>query len=1076
MEKGLASITYERMMVNGIGSDMLSLSLPPLHTAPFFLYVNDFQTVESEGVDFGGTYFEVPHWMHLSFVSYDKEDTNLREPENDQRNTRPLSSVAFVDGRAIMANGFILHTSTMKEEGRPGTSPMLRSTPRHAVSPEKKHKQPTGGRQLIAGRDFNDILEACRPRNSRILPSPLEAIIRMFKPPLIGTGKEKVDSEGPRGPELPEWGSLEFDASVDSPTRHRRAVALGQEPAVDLSPGLEPMPSPFRVDEAEKASVASSYSSSCLGVSYDRPFLATRASPSLTGIQVQRSPSLDIDLVDDGDEDEASGLSDASTCNSAMDHGAESSVDSGSVGKRNKPSEKFLENVRALMKDYDSKLITVTSSPRLAAMSEPNHSRHSQGGILTEGHNSGLAPLSQQQQRPIAPAAGGLGAALSQYRKTSGSSVIPLDPASEGFLPVSRVASTSRLQGMGPPRLQLSEMGARGMSPLLLPPVTMARSEVPDFVYGGTSLRRSIENRLVHPDSVARIGSRGTPASLSRSPPSSGSPIQQAASPGLRRPVTRKDRRDTRRRSKSKPRRKKAFNPFRQEDEDEVLAKKSHNRRRWSHVFPLGEVEFKRHAGPNWKSLTSPAALPISVDYFPSQQELEHGFTEGFYHLNISEFENTNYSSNQELLMEMVRQRLTQDFQLVPPSNVNTSNFRRNSKGTVLGGTTITADSPGLLRKFLSMGPRLQVLTYDPAADVIEVTRYDAKSTRQTASSTNTFRYHYTCYCQLTGEYQKVVQTFSKYPEAYNWSKVDRIICGDEDREMREGMRFRRLMFGIIPDKFEDATKEQEYIAKFGRLLEYLNKLRDSADGSDPLDIKIVSREDMARSSTGPDESTPGIARNAMQRFYVRLRKGKGDSMEWMEVVVDNTFNTSWSYRIMFHWLVAGAKKVEAQVQLLQRRCTQFGLTLIQFPQISVTKDVFLNPFRAPAVFPILDPPQVELLDAELHQLDFLHDGVFYTDGRTVKECLREDIAEELDFGKRWSRPPAGRQFVHRSGTLFVRVINDMNGRAIVVCLGNTIYLSKDAKMSAVAERTFQAMVSRLKALPDKIKGLKTDE
>ena len=40
---------------------------------------------------------------------------------------------------------------------------------------------------------------------------------------------------------------------------------------------------------------------------------------------------------------------------------------------------------------------------------------------------------------------------------------------------------------------------------------------------------------------------------------------------------------------------KKAFNPFRQQDEDAVLAEKSHNRRRWSHVFPATEVEFKRH-------------------------------------------------------------------------------------------------------------------------------------------------------------------------------------------------------------------------------------------------------------------------------------------------------------------------------------------------------------------------------------------------------------------------------------------------------------------------------------------------
>ena len=47
------------------------------------------------------------------------------------------------------------------------------------------------------------------------------------------------------------------------------------------------------------------------------------------------------------------------------------------------------------------------------------------------------------------------------------------------------------------------------------------------------------------------------------------------------------------------------LNPFRQEDEDEVLSKRNHNSRRWSHVFPQGEREFKRHAGPNFKSVST---------------------------------------------------------------------------------------------------------------------------------------------------------------------------------------------------------------------------------------------------------------------------------------------------------------------------------------------------------------------------------------------------------------------------------------------------------------------------------------
>jgi hypothetical protein len=129
-------------------------------------------------------------------------------------------------------------------------------------------------------------------------------------------------------------------------------------------------------------------------------------------------------------------------------------------------------------------------------------------------------------------------------------------------------------------------------------------------------------------------------------------------------------------------RRKKAFNPFRQRDEDEVLAIRSHNRRRWSHVFPVGEIEFKRHAGPIWKSLTAPAILPLSVDYFPSPQELrdENTFQFSPYTVTLGGLDKKYYSTHAELLMEMVRQRLTQDFQLVTPAALKDSESRPDSQ------------------------------------------------------------------------------------------------------------------------------------------------------------------------------------------------------------------------------------------------------------------------------------------------------------------------------------------------------------------------------------------------------------
>ncbi|CAN0091519.1 unnamed protein product, partial [Phaeothamnion confervicola] len=57
----LAGITKQRMMDNGIGMDMVSLSQPPLHTAPLFIH----RTAGGGGEPA----FEVPHWMNLSFAA-----------------------------------------------------------------------------------------------------------------------------------------------------------------------------------------------------------------------------------------------------------------------------------------------------------------------------------------------------------------------------------------------------------------------------------------------------------------------------------------------------------------------------------------------------------------------------------------------------------------------------------------------------------------------------------------------------------------------------------------------------------------------------------------------------------------------------------------------------------------------------------------------------------------------------------------------------------------------------------------------------------------------------------------------
>jgi hypothetical protein len=328
-----------------------------------------------------------------------------------------------------------------------------------------------------------------------------------------------------------------------------------------------------------------------------------------------------------------------------------------------------------------------------------------------------------------------------------------------------------------------------------------------------------------------------------------------------------------------------------------------------------------------------------------------------------------------------------------------------------------------------------------------------------------------------------VPQTFKKYADQYNWNKVDRIICGDEDRTLREGMRFRRLMFGLIPPKFSTLESEQEYIAKFRRLADYICKLTDS--DKETFDAKITSSADPRPNLY---EATAVTGFESMLRSTVQLRKGKQDHpFEWIELATDTEFSTSKSYRILIHWLAASSSKVETQVQLLHRRCTQYGLSLTVFPQTSISRDTLLNPvsvsvshpllinhrrplklcvaqFKAPPTLCIRDEEKVKILYSALLELDFVNDGVFYTQMRPVLECI--DHGDEFDFGRRLST--AARQFVHRSGTLFIRLLRDRRGWVIIIVIPNGAHIKKDEEpRQKVAKKTFKDLVQLVGSLSD---------
>lgn len=98
--------------------------------------------------------------------------------------------------------------------------------------------------------------------------------------------------------------------------------------------------------------------------------------------------------------------------------------------------------------------------------------------------------------------------------------------------------------------------------------------------------------------------------------------------------------------------------------------------------------------GVDWKSLTIPACLPLTTDYFPDERSLVSDYLVSDYSL-LPDDVNADYSSQRarplstkEVFFELVSQRLAQGFQCVirtkyekTPAKQQTSFLRVNSPG-----------------------------------------------------------------------------------------------------------------------------------------------------------------------------------------------------------------------------------------------------------------------------------------------------------------------------------------------------------------------------------------------------------
>ncbi|KAB7503203.1 DEP domain-containing protein 5 [Armadillidium nasatum] len=211
-----------------------------------------------------------------------------------------------------------------------------------------------------------------------------------------------------------------------------------------------------------------------------------------------------------------------------------------------------------------------------------------------------------------------------------------------------------------------------------------------------------------------------------------------------------------------------------------------------------GEQEWKAEitTGVDWKSLTLPACLPLTTDYFPDKQSLQYDYEVA-----------ANYSrlpdAFHDIFNEMVSQRLSQGFQLIMrPEDHTLSNQRQNS----LMRSRRSKTEEVLEEYRLSIGRVFHWLQCKDSS--IDVTIYRPKHPYPPLERKYKFRFRSPYLSQYEISW---VEFKTERLENYKWNNLDSYISfkGDpKECKLVEEFKYWRFRLMVLPDLYKTEMKK----------------------------------------------------------------------------------------------------------------------------------------------------------------------------------------------------------------------------------------------------------------------------
>ncbi|KAI0390378.1 hypothetical protein F5Y17DRAFT_67272 [Xylariaceae sp. FL0594] len=215
---------------------------------------------------------------------------------------------------------------------------------------------------------------------------------------------------------------------------------------------------------------------------------------------------------------------------------------------------------------------------------------------------------------------------------------------------------------------------------------------------------------------------------------------------------------------------------------------------RWQHVFPVpSEMKVMK-----WKSLSCPAAVPLTTEHFPSQSQFNTEYQRQPY--NVAQEIDDDFTEDQpsraEFLQELVSARFAHGFQvIIGPSVAKAFDQKAVRIADIFSIDRTVGDGTSI---FMGVGNTIHQLSCVNGTEV-EVNIFMRKPTEPLLPAGQTLSpYRPAIRTVFDESYQSVsIDIMTPKPER-NWNYIDSYLAGHTD-EMTENLRFWRARFVLIP-------------------------------------------------------------------------------------------------------------------------------------------------------------------------------------------------------------------------------------------------------------------------------------